>query len=72
MRREYGGWGGYPVRHGSYEEYDHSDQEIDVYDQCCQNCRYYDALECRCKRRYTVFRNETDWCVDWKGKGGRY
>ena len=23
---------------GRWEEYDHSDQEIDVYEQCCDNC----------------------------------
>ena len=31
---------------GSYEEYDHSDQELYVDDQCCSNCRYYDYGVC--------------------------
>lgn len=24
---------------GGWEDYDHSDQEMDVYEQCCENCR---------------------------------
>ena len=39
------GCGGHHVRHGSYEEYDHSDQEIYVYDQCCANCRFFCGSE---------------------------
>ena len=24
---------------GRWEDYDHSDQEMDVYEQCCENCK---------------------------------
>ena len=63
---------------GSYYDYDHSDEEIYVYDQCCRNCRYF--------RRYgfptvcahpehdefdTPADNGSDWCELWKGKRGR-
>ena len=33
------GCGGHHVRHGSYDEIDHSDQEIYVYDQCCRKAQ---------------------------------
>ncbi len=26
---------------GKWEDYDHSDQEMDVYEQCCENCMNY-------------------------------
>ena len=44
---------------GSYEDYDHSDQELYVYDQNCDNCRYCG----RC--RHTPF--PSGWCEYWKG-----
>ena len=31
---------------GSYEEYEHSDQELYVDDQCCGNCCYYEGGYC--------------------------
>ena len=31
---------------GSYEEYDHSDQELAIDDQCCGNCCYYECGFC--------------------------
>ena len=73
------GCGGHQVRHGSYEEYDHSDQEIYVYDQCCANCRFFCGSEygSECVRlEADEFDNPPDdgsgWCEYWKGKGGRY
>ena len=27
------------MNRGRWEDYDHSDQEMNVYDQCCENCR---------------------------------
>lgn len=72
MSREYDGWdcGGHRARHGSYDEYDHSDQEVYVFDQCCKNCRYYNDCEFCCNRHYgSGFKKGTDWCMDWKGKG---
>lgn len=66
------GCGGHRVRRGSYDEYDHSDEELYVYDQCCQNCRFYNDGDFRCSRRYRYgFKNGRGWCVDWKGTGGR-
>ena len=26
------------MNRGGWEDYDHSDQELDVYEQCCDNC----------------------------------
>ena len=69
------GGGGHHVRHGSYEEYDHSDQEIYVYDQCCGNCRYFRGSEygSECIRPGgDEFDNPPDdgsgWCEYWKGR----
>ena len=28
---------------GRWEDYDHSDQEMDVYEQCCENCSNYNC-----------------------------
>ena len=44
---------------GGYEDYDHSDQELYVDDQCCENCRY----QCNC--HHTPF--PSGWCEYWKG-----
>ena len=46
---------------GGYEDYDHSDQEMYVYDQCCENCRY------RCNCHYTPV--PSGWCEYWKSGG---
>ena len=55
---------------GGYEDYDHSDQELYVYDQCCENCRYYNGGCCHENRYgYDPF-PPTNWCEDWKGFGG--
>lgn len=43
---------------GSYEDYDHSDQEMYVYDQCCDNCRYQHNCY------HTPF--PSGWCEYWK------
>ena len=75
-RRHYDGSCG--ESHSSYDDYDHSDEELYVYDQCCQNCRYCGgegAGDVGCGKRdredYTPF-PKTNWCMDWKGKGGRH
>lgn len=58
---------GYPVpeicnyTRGGYEDYDHSDQELYVDDQCCENCRY------RYNCDHTPF--PSGWCEYWKGGG---
>lgn len=69
------GCGGHLVRHGSYDEIDHSDQEIYVYDQCCANCRYFDGCGygSQCLRPDAdEFDNPPDngsgWCEYWKGR----
>lgn len=64
-------WGcdGHQVRHGSYDEIDHSDQEIYVYDQCCRNCRFYDAGALYCTRNYHAkVKYGRGWCEYWKGR----
>ena len=67
------GCGGRRARHGSYDEYDHSDEELYVYDQCCRNCRFYNDGDFSCSRSYQYgFKNGGGWCTDWKGKGGRW
>ena len=49
---------------GGYEDYDHSDQELYVDDQCCDNCRY-------CGNCYhTPF--PSGWCEYWKGYRDSY
>ena len=68
---------------GSYEDYDHSDEELYVDDQCCMNCHYYNH-SCRICTNYTDERtgaeradkydkpkarkDPDDWCVDWIGR----
>lgn len=55
---------------GSYEDYDHSDQELYVYDQCCENCRYF-YIGCSTTEKYGCRSHpESNWCEDWKGYGG--
>ena len=46
---------------GGYEDYDHSDQELYVDDQCCENCHY--QYNCR----HTPF--PSGWCEYWKDGG---
>lgn len=43
---------------GSYEDYDHSDQELYVYDQNCDNCRYRGYC---CHEPYP-----SEWCEYWE------
>ena len=45
---------------GGYEDYDHSDQELYVDDQCCDNCRY------RGNCSHTPF--PSGWCEYWQGE----
>lgn len=67
------GCGGRRARHGSYDEYDHSDEELYVYDQCCRNCLFYNSGDCSCSHSYQYgFKDGSGWCIDWKGKGGRW
>ena len=44
---------------GGYENYDHSDQELYVDDQCCENCRYCGYCN------HTPY--PSGWCEYWKG-----
>lgn len=49
---------------GSYDDYDHSDEELYVYDQSCDNCRY------RSNCHHTPF--PSGWCEYWcDGRNGR-
>lgn len=48
---------------GGYEDYDHSDEELYVDDQCCENCRYQG--DCY----HTPF--PSGWCEYWKDGGYR-
>ena len=62
-------------RRGSYDEYDHSDEELYVYDQCCGNCRFFRNQEfgsvCL-NRNHDEFDapadSGTDWCEYWRGQ----
>ncbi len=44
---------------GGYEDYDHSCDEMYVYDQSCENCRY----------QYNCYHKPfpSGWCEFWKG-----
>ena len=55
--RSYGAMSFYNSR-GSYEDYDHSVQEFNVYDQNCDNCRY---RGCCCHEPYP-----SEWCEYWE------
>lgn len=55
--RSYGTMNIYNSR-GSYEDYDHSDQELYVYDQNCDNCRY---RGCCTHEPYP-----SGWCEYWR------
>ena len=63
----------YPYHRGGYDDYDHSDEELYVYDQCCRNCRYFQNHQCTNPDRdefdYPAD-NGSDWCEDWKGRRG--
>lgn len=60
--------GVFDYHRGGYEDYDHSDQELNVDEQCCENCRYFSCGGCG-----NIDREDYDpepdfpWCVDWKG-----
>ena len=55
-----------------------AEEEMYVFDQCCQNCRYYcdygdeDEIGCKYKRRDDYEQHPaSNWCVDWrKGRCG--
>ena len=62
-------------RRDSYDDYDHSNDELYVYDQCCENCIYYcdwdEDEENGCKNYNRPDYEKTpagNWCCDWKGK----
>ena len=60
-------------RRDSYDDYDHSDEELYVYDQCCQNCRFYSEQGVCCmygREDYRPFQ-PSNWCVDWKNRSSR-
>ena len=62
---------------GGYRE----DEEMYVYDQSCDNCRYYCDWECREENGCRNFSREdyeqypeSHWCCDWRGnsRSGRW
>jgi len=60
---------------GGYRE----DEELYVYDQCCENCRYYCDWEDERQKGYRYYARddyermpETHWCYQWRGKKGRH
>ena len=63
---------------GGFSQRYRADEEMYVYDQCCQNCRYwcdwdFDNSQNGCKnysREDYERKPESNWCVDWKGKRG--
>ena len=65
--------GGYADRCRTGIEY--ADEEMYVYDQCCENCRYYcgwgEKRDRGCKLysrdEYERF-PKTHWCYQWKGE----
>ncbi len=62
----------YGSRRGSYEDYDHSDEEMYVYDQCCDNCRFFRNNECvRPERDEFDYPGPKDWCELWAERDRR-
>ena len=58
----------YNVFRGGYEDYDHSDQELYVDDQCCDNCRYFNGGICnKYDREDYEEEPESGWCDEWRG-----
>ena len=53
-------------RHSSYDDYDHSDEELYVYDQCCRNCRYFEKDICKHPGGWTL--NNRGLCARFKRK----
>jgi hypothetical protein len=60
--------------HNGYRE----DEELYVYDQSCENCRFYCDWDDKEHNGCKNFSREdyeqyprTHWCCDWKGKRGR-
>ena len=59
-------------RSGSYEDYGASGETLEVYDQCCRNCRYYRHSECVIADEFDYpSDNGSDWCERWKGRRRR-
>ena len=55
---------------GGYDDYDHSDQELYVDDQCCENCRYFCGNGCGNVNREDYNPDpDIHWCEDWKDGG---
>ena len=68
---------GYPVpeicnyTRGSYEDYDHSDEELYVYDQSCENCCRFGGNDCaNANREDDDPDSKVTWCEAWRGYGG--
>lgn len=63
---------------GGFSQGYRADEEMYVYDQCCQNCRYccdwdFDKSQNGCKnysREDYEQKPESNWCMDWKDKRG--
>ena len=59
-------------RRGAYDDYDHSDEELYVDDQCCKNCRFFSGFKCTQPERDEFdYPGPKDWCELWKGRGRR-
>jgi len=56
---------------GGYEDYDHSDEELYVYDQSCENCCYFGGNDCaNANREDDDPDSKVTWCEAWRGYGG--
>ena len=66
---------GHEYRRGSYDDYDHSDEELYVDDQWCANCRFFRKYEAGSECTNPNLGefdlpadNGTDWCENWEGR----
>ena len=64
----------YDVRSSSYDGFG-ADEEMYVYDQCCENCRYYCGWGEERQRGCKLYTRDdyerfpkSRWCYQWKGK----
>ena len=64
----------YEGHDGECDGYD-TDEEMYVYDQCCENCRYYCSWGEKSQRGCKFYARDdyerfpkSHWCYQWKGK----
>ena len=62
------------LRNNDFREY-REDEELYVYDQSCQNCRYYCDWDDKEHNGCKYFSREdyeqyprSNWCCDWRGR----